>query len=197
MPPPAPTNIKKENKMTLENNTEFTSERLIFKPTWTANSIEMSTAGNDIEIASAVGERFPFPYRKIDADEFKKYSEESWQKGTEYNLAIYDKDTKKYIGNIGFKISEDRTIVTNIGYWLGKDFHGKGFATEALVEVLKFIEEKFTDVKEIKATAADYNVASKNVLKKCGFIETGEVDPPRVRQNGKVDVSIKFVKIMI
>jgi len=56
-----------------------------------------------------------------------------------------------------------------VGYWLGKDYWGKGIATEALKQFLAIITER-----PLYAHAAKDNVASVRVLEKCGFIITGE-----------------------
>src|SRR5215217_1182988 len=51
-----------------------------------------------------------------------------------------------------------------VGYWLGKDFWGKGIATQALQEFLGLIETR-----PLYAHVAKHNIASKRVLEKCGF----------------------------
>lgn len=56
-----------------------------------------------------------------------------------------------------------------IGYWLGRDFWGRGVATEALAAFLREITER-----PIYARVAQDNIASLRVLQKCGFIITGE-----------------------
>ena len=56
-----------------------------------------------------------------------------------------------------------------VGYWLGKEFWGKGVATRALEEFLKMIETR-----PLYAHVAKHNIGSKRVLEKCGFIIAGE-----------------------
>ena len=51
-----------------------------------------------------------------------------------------------------------------VGYWLGKEFWGKGIATQALKEFLEI--EK---MRPLRAHAATHNVASRRALEKCGF----------------------------
>ena len=51
-----------------------------------------------------------------------------------------------------------------VGYWLGKEFWGKGIATRALAE---FINEM--KIHPLVAHVAQHNVASRRVLEKCGF----------------------------
>src|SRR5215207_11118904 len=56
-----------------------------------------------------------------------------------------------------------------VGYWLGKEFWGKGIATRALEEFLKTIETR-----PLYAHVAKHNIGSKRVLEKCGITISGE-----------------------
>ena len=56
-----------------------------------------------------------------------------------------------------------------VGYWLGKQFWGKGIATQALAEFLKQIETR-----PLYAHVAKHNIGSRRVLEKCGFTVSGE-----------------------
>ncbi|MBN2115603.1 MAG: GNAT family N-acetyltransferase [Anaerolineales bacterium] len=56
-----------------------------------------------------------------------------------------------------------------VGYWLGKEYWGKGIATQALAEFLKYV-----DTRPLYAHVAKQNIASRRVLEKCGFTVSGE-----------------------
>jgi RimJ/RimL family protein N-acetyltransferase len=56
-----------------------------------------------------------------------------------------------------------------VGYWLGKEFWGRGIATEALSQFLELVETR-----PMHARAAKDNVASLRVLEKCGFVIMAE-----------------------
>jgi RimJ/RimL family protein N-acetyltransferase len=51
-----------------------------------------------------------------------------------------------------------------VGYWLGKEYWGKGIATTALIQFLEYIEKR-----PLYAHVAKHNIASRRVLEKCGF----------------------------
>ena len=51
-----------------------------------------------------------------------------------------------------------------VGYWLGRDYWGRGIATEALAAFLT-IEKR----RPLHAFVATHNGASRRVLEKCGF----------------------------
>lgn len=54
--------------------------------------------------------------------------------------------------------------IDNVGYWLGKDFWGKGVASKALELLLREFQPR-----PVYARAATTNRASLRVLQKCGF----------------------------
>ena len=56
-----------------------------------------------------------------------------------------------------------------VGYWLGKEFWGKGIATQALAEYVRIVQTR-----PLFAHVARHNVGSRRVLEKCGFVVIGE-----------------------
>lgn len=56
-----------------------------------------------------------------------------------------------------------------VGYWLGKEFWGKGVATQALAEYVKIVT-----IRPLFAHVAKHNIGSKRVLEKNGFKVIGE-----------------------
>jgi RimJ/RimL family protein N-acetyltransferase len=69
-------------------------------------------------------------------------------------------------GDIGsFVVAGEREV----GYWLGRDFWGKGTATKALSLFLSQVEER-----PLFAHVAKDNQASLRVLEKCGFLIAGD-----------------------
>jgi RimJ/RimL family protein N-acetyltransferase len=58
---------------------------------------------------------------------------------------------------------------SNIGYWLGKTYWGKGIASAALAQFLTKI-----GARPVYAHVAKHNFASIRVLQKCGFQLAGE-----------------------
>lgn len=51
-----------------------------------------------------------------------------------------------------------------VGYWVGKEFWGKGIATKALAEFITQVK-----MRPLVAHVAKHNIASRRVLEKCGF----------------------------
>lgn len=69
-------------------------------------------------------------------------------------------------GNIAsFEMFGEREV----GYWIGKQYWGKGIATRALAAFLGLVK-----IRPLYARAVKDNAASLRVLQKCGFTITGE-----------------------
>ncbi len=60
-----------------------------------------------------------------------------------------------------------------LGYWVGREFWGRGIATEALRQFVDIVEER-----PLTASVAEHNVASLRVLEKSGFVAVGGPRPP-------------------
>jgi RimJ/RimL family protein N-acetyltransferase len=56
-----------------------------------------------------------------------------------------------------------------VGYWLGREFWGRGLATRALAELAAEVKDR-----PLHAWVAKSNVGSIRVLEKCGFVVAGE-----------------------
>ena len=59
-----------------------------------------------------------------------------------------------------------------LGYWLGVEYWGRGFATEAARAMIDFTFEEF-EVEHLISGARVVNPASRNILEKCGFQWSG------------------------
>ena len=55
-----------------------------------------------------------------------------------------------------------------VGYWIGREFWGKGIATNALKEFLRSVTPR-----PLYAHVAKHNIGSRRVLEKCGFKVVG------------------------
>ena len=55
-----------------------------------------------------------------------------------------------------------------VGYWIGREFWGRGHATNALRELLTLVSER-----PLVALVAETNLGSIRVLERCGFVAVG------------------------
>ena len=76
------------------------------------------------------------------------------------------------IDHIG--LFEDGDVGPEVGYWIGRPFWGRGYATEALEAGLVWASRKWKRRALVAGHFSD-NPASGRVLEKAGFLYTGEV----------------------
>jgi RimJ/RimL family protein N-acetyltransferase len=103
-----------------------------------------------------------FPYR--DRDAFMAH----WTKILGYKTSTIK--TILFDGQVaGNILSFEQSGEREVGYWIGKEYWGKGIATRALSEFLGYITER-----PLYGYVAKHNIGSRRVLEKCGFTIVGE-----------------------
>lgn len=84
---------------------------------------------------------------------------------------IWEKKSDTLIGAFRLHRHDDGSV--EVGYWLDADWHGKGFAKEALATVLSYLKRR-DDQPEVIAECKPTNGASRAILEKSGFLGTDE-----------------------
>jgi RimJ/RimL family protein N-acetyltransferase len=72
----------------------------------------------------------------------------------------------RVVGNIGSWVADGER---DIGYWIGRPYWGRGYATRAVADLVAELPER-----PLYARVVEHNVASMRVLAKCGFSIVGE-----------------------
>lgn len=135
---------------------ELRTERLILRKLTVDDADAITALADDWDVAKVLA-RVPYPYTREDAC--------TW-----IGLVIEEDQpawgicTDRLVGVVG---TED-----HLGYWLGKKFWGMGYATEAASAALGF---HFSDAKNADIHSGHFpdNTASRHVLNKLGFVESG------------------------
>ena len=140
------------------------TKRLCLRAPRLGDAKTVATLANDRRIAENTA-RIPHPYKMSDAESFIARANRA---GGETLFLITLRD-KTIVGACGVVQQEP---MPELGYWLGVDYWGKGYATEALHAVIDYA---FTDLarEALQAGARVTNPASRRVLEKCGFQWTG------------------------
>ena len=90
-----------------------------------------------------------------------------------FNWGVVARETGKVIGILTiFEVENNR--MAGVGYRLDPAWWGKGVATEALAEAIRFLFAE-TELDRLWATADVRNIASWRVLEKCGFTREGTI----------------------
>jgi len=145
--------------------------RLILRPLRYSDADAIETYLRDVDVAVMTA-RIPHPYPQGGAQAFLEKAIAGNENGQNLACAIVLKENEdNLIGCIG--VENLTGCEPEIGYWLGKPYWGRGLMTEALESIARiaFLQHS---VSALYAGTFLHNVASKKVLLKCGFIETGK-----------------------
>ena len=142
------------------------TERLVLKKLVDADKERLVSLIGDFRVSKTLS-NVPYPYTLDDADEWLKIVDNE-----EFNLNIFLNDD--LIGGIGLTPAEEDFY--ELGYWLGVEYWGQGYATESVMELLNYAKSN-TPCEKFKANVFKENVASAKVLEKNGFkrVEDREV----------------------
>ena len=140
------------------------TERLVLRRPTLADVKAISRLADDRRIAENT-RRLPHPYSQDHAVEFVRGIADNKR---ETVFLIENHHTP--IGMVGVDWGAPET--PELGYWLGVEHWGQGFATEAARAAIDFIFEEF-DVEQMISGARVANPASRNILEKCGFQWSG------------------------
>jgi RimJ/RimL family protein N-acetyltransferase len=143
--------------------TTIRTERLVLVTPTLAHAPAIARLCNNINVHKWMS-RLPFPYGLSDAEFFINTIVPSAE---EYCLAITLDG--ELIGIVGLTFAEGRE--PELGYWLGEPFWGQGFATEAARAVVDAAQTAGANA--LRSRALLSNSASRKVLRKAGFTETG------------------------
>ena len=109
-------------------------------------------------------------------DEFMDYAlgQASEKPRKEYHLALEEKESGTFVGSVALMIEKKANTSAELGYWFHRGCWGKGYATEASLEMIRF---GFGEAKlhRIWGECHTANKASARVMEKCGMKLEGEI----------------------
>lgn len=156
---------------TMNNRKKFTNqpilktERLILRPLVISDDSRIYFLVNNRNIYNMTAQ-IPHPYPRELATEWIKTHPCIWREGEGMVYGITLDNNSILTGVIS--LQKINTGAPVLGYWLGVDFWGNGYATEAGGVLCNFAIEQF-GVNRIFACHLENNPASGHVLKKIGF----------------------------
>jgi RimJ/RimL family protein N-acetyltransferase len=121
---------------------------------------------NEVEVARNLYTDAPFPLTL--GDEQKWIASQS-KFSKEYNFAIEDLKTGKYIGGCGLKSIDWKNRNVEVGIMIGHPkYRGCGYGTDAMKVLIRFV---FTELnmRKIKLNVFDFNKRAICSYEKCGF----------------------------
>jgi RimJ/RimL family protein N-acetyltransferase len=136
------------------------TERLLLRRPTLADVKAITTLINDLRVSINL-RRVPHPYFEEDAIAFVRAKADEPR-----NTSFLIECESAAVGIVGVDWSEPDS--PELGYWLGVEYWGQGFATEAARAVIDFTFEEF-EIEHLCAGARVTNPLSRNILVKCGF----------------------------
>ena len=134
------------------------TEKLVLKKLVQADKERLVSLIGDFMVSKTLS-NVPYPYTLDDADEWLEIVDNE-----EFNLSIFLNND--LIGGVGLTHKEDDFY--ELGYWLGVEYWGQGYATESIRGLLSYAKTN-TPYEKFKANVYKENVAYAKVLEKNGF----------------------------
>lgn len=113
----------------------------------------------------------PHPYPVEVAEGWVMLQAQRQRRGADYAFVVTHDEA--VIGMVGAHRPRGGALF-ELGYWIGADFWGRGYATEAARALIAWLERDLGQTR-VRATHFRDNAASARVLEKCGFTRTGDV----------------------
>ena len=144
---------------------QIKTKRLVLKKPKKINTELIASQIGDWEVAKWLSD-VPYPYTEQKAEEWLANINHD-----DLRFSIFMGGS--FIGGVGVSLEEDNKL--DLGYWVGREYWGNGYATEAVMGLIQYIKKE-TDFKQITACYIKGNHTSANVLRKLGFKEVGECE---------------------
>jgi RimJ/RimL family protein N-acetyltransferase len=152
----------------IETSPVVETRRLLLRAPGPQDIPAIARLANDPDIARMTC-RMPHPFGQGDAEDF--VVQVAAQNPAKAATFLIEHEDQGPVGVIG--MFEDSDVAPETGYWIGRPFWGRGFATEALEGALVWAGKRWKRRALMAGHFAD-NPASGRVLEKAGFLYTGE-----------------------
>lgn len=152
----------------IETSPVVETRRLLLRSPGPHDIPAIARLANDPDIARMTC-RMRHPFGQGDAEDF--VVQVAAQDPARAATFLIEHEDQGPVGVIG--MFEDADVAPETGYWIGRPFWGRGFATEALEGALVWAGKRWKRRALMAGHFAD-NPASGRVLEKAGFLYTGE-----------------------
>jgi ribosomal-protein-alanine N-acetyltransferase len=113
-----------------------------------------------------------------------------------YFFRIENRNTKEYIGEIGYTVAQETPLgkIVGMGYFIKEKHWKKGYATEALKRVIEYAFED-NNVYRISTGCIKENKGSEKVMIKCGMTKETEYKKYQLHEDKLKDrVEYRLIK---
>ena len=106
-----------------------------------------------------------------------------WDAHKSFFMAAFEKTTGQFVAQIYIGVVDWRLPEFEIGYFVDKDYEGRGFVTEAVRGALGFIFQHLK-AHRVCLHCSDMNEKSRRVAERCGFVLEGHLRETHLSQDG-------------
>lgn len=157
------------------------SERLFLRPGWPEDwGAIFSQIADEAVVRNLI--RVPWPYTPEAARQFATLGQD--RRCPHFLITLPGAQGVDLVGVIGLTPGHE---AAELGYWIGRDHWGRGYATEASRAVLRLA--RTLGHTRLNASHFIDNPASGRVLRKVGFCPTGRIEERYSLARGKVSPS--------
>ncbi|ABG41365.1 GCN5-related N-acetyltransferase [Paraglaciecola sp. T6c] len=121
---------------------------------------------NTTNVTRFLSSRIPYPYTEDDA---------IWwiEQGSKIGIIRAIEVDGEFVGCVSAEPGQfEYTYSAEVGYWLAEQFWGKGYASKALALLIDEVKNN-SEIVRLHASVFEGNLASCQVLEKCGFTAEG------------------------
>jgi RimJ/RimL family protein N-acetyltransferase len=151
-------------------NNKIETERLILRRFCKEDAAKVAKICNTEKVYRGTL-ALPHPYTLECAIGWIERQDDNFTNDYYYDYAITDKITGELYGCMGMGLNiKDQN--GELGYWIGEDYEGNGYATEASKAMIQFAFE-IKKLHRVHARHFGSNPASGRVIQKCGMLYEG------------------------
>lgn len=160
--------------------------RLVLRAFELTDASRVQLLAGDRAVAATTA-RIPHPYPDGEAERWIATHAIAFAEGRGLNLAIVRRADGPLVGSIGLEIQPWHARA-EVGYWIGREFWGQGYATEALRAVLAYGFGR--GLRRIWAEHFATNPASGRVLQKAGMRHEGTLRQHMLKWGEPMDCEV-------
>lgn len=154
----------------MEKQPILKTSRLLLRPFDINDAKRVQELAGDIKVATHTL-NIPHPYEDGMAEAWINTHKEHLEQDKSITYAVVIHKTQELIGAISLMLNLNHKKA-EIGYWFGAPYWGKGFCTEATIEIIKLGFEQL-GLNKIFACAVVENTGSWRVMEKAGMAFEG------------------------
>lgn len=152
-----------------------------------SDAADLAAALNNKKILDNLRDGLPYPYTEQDG---REYITAMLSADEDETFAFAITVDGRAVGSIGvFRQGNIHRQTAELGYYIAEEYWGKGYMTEAVRQICRYVFEK-SDILRIYAEPFAQNAASCRVLEKAGFRCEGILRSNAVKNGRVIDMKL-------